>query len=159
LAGVPCVVTAVRSLSLWKQTWYRQWWYRPVDVLGARLATAITVNARALAEDFASWTWMRRERIHVVHNGLDPSHFLVDRRESRADLMRATGAPATAIMVGTVGRLAHEKDHKLFLRVLADARAAHPSLHGVIVGDGPLRAELEADVDRLGLSGAVSFLG
>jgi len=159
LARVPCVVTAVRSLSLWKQTWYRQWWYRPVDVLGARLATAITVNARALAADFAWWTWLRSDLIHVVHNGLDPSQFLVDRRASRTDLLRAAGAPDTAIIVGTVGRLAVEKDHKLFLRVLADVRRTRPDVHGVVIGDGPLREELETCAVSLGLSGAISFLG
>jgi glycosyltransferase involved in cell wall biosynthesis len=159
LARVPCIVTAVRSLSLWKQTWYRQWWYRPVDVLGARLASAITVNARALAADFAWWTWLRRDRIHVVHNGLDPSQFLVDRRASRTELLRAAGAPDAAFMVGTVGRLAHEKDHQLFLRVLADVRRTRPEVHGVVIGDGPLRADLEACAASLGISGAVSFLG
>jgi glycosyltransferase involved in cell wall biosynthesis len=159
LAGVPCIVTAVRSLSLWKQTWYRQWWYRPVDMLGARLATAITVNARALARDFASWTWMNEGRIHVVHNGLDPSRFVVDRRDSRGQLLIETDASDEAILVGTVGRLAHEKDHKLFLRVLADARRTNPRIHGVLIGDGPLRVELETYAMSLGLSDAVTFLG
>jgi glycosyltransferase involved in cell wall biosynthesis len=159
LARVPCIVTAVRSLSLWKQTWYRQWWLRPMDILGARLATAVTVNARALAADFASWTWMPDRRIHVVHNGLDPSRFLIDRSDSRACLLRAADASDSAIMVGTVGRLAHEKDHHLFLRMLAGARRTHANVHGVIIGDGPLRMELEAYAVSLGLACAVSFLG
>ena len=158
-ARVPTVVTAVRSLSLWKRTWYRQWWYRPVDVLGARLATAVTVNAAALVKDFASWTWMRQSRIHVVHNGLDPSRFLADRTESRRRLLRVAGAPDTAVLLGTAGRLAHEKDHRLFLRVLSEARRTHESVHGIIIGDGPLRAELEAYAARLGLASAISFLG
>ncbi|HLG55916.1 MAG TPA: glycosyltransferase [Vicinamibacterales bacterium] len=159
LAGVPCVVTAVRSLSLWKKTWYRQWWYRPVDILSARLATAVTVNARALAQDYAAWTWTRESRIDVVHNGLDPSRFLADRLDSRRRLLQAAHAQDEALLVGTVGRLAHEKDHKLFLRVLGEARRVYPNVHGVIVGDGPLRAELEAYAAGLGLADAVSFLG
>jgi glycosyltransferase involved in cell wall biosynthesis len=119
----------------------------------------VTVNARALATDFASWTWMREARIHVVHNGLDPSRFLVDRSDSRAYLRRVAHAPDDAIMVGTVGRLAHEKDHQLFLRVVAEARRTHVTLHGVVIGDGPLRVELETYAASLGLTGAVAFLG
>jgi len=159
LAGVPCVVTAVRSLSLWKKTWYRQWWYRPVDVLGARLASAVTVNAHALVSDYAEWTWIRPSRIDVVHNGLDPSRFLADRMAARRRLVESAGVAEDAVLLGTVGRLAHEKDHRLFLRVLGQAHRVNPALHGVVIGDGPLRAELEAYATELGLAGNVTFLG
>ena len=90
LAGVPCVVSAVRSLSLWKRTWYRRWWYRPVDIAAARVADVVTVNARALTDDYARWTWIPARRITVVHNGLNPAGLSVDREAARRD---AAGHP------------------------------------------------------------------
>jgi glycosyltransferase involved in cell wall biosynthesis len=159
LAGVPCVVSGVRSLSLWKRTWYRRWWYRPVDIAAARVADVVTVNARAVADDYAWWTGIPRRRISVVHNGLDPGTLRADRVASRRRLLSILGLDDTATIVGAVGRLAPEKGHEVFLRALAELRAANANVHGVIVGSGPTREPLAALASALGLEGAVQFLG
>jgi glycosyltransferase involved in cell wall biosynthesis len=159
LAGIPYVVTSVRSLSPGTYTWNRQWWHRIVDLIGSHAADAVTVNAEALAQDHARWAWMRRSRIDVVHNGLDPSRFLADRLDSRRRLLDLSKAPADAVFVGTVGRLAVEKDHALFLRVIREVRRRQPNAHGIIIGDGELNADLQRTAAELGLTDAVSFLG
>lgn len=160
LAGVPVVIASVRNLSVWKrERWYRKWWHRAADILGSWAADLVTVNARALVADHGRWAWTPRARMAVVHNGLDPSHFLADRRESRTRLLEATGAPAGAVFVGTVGRLAPEKDHATFLRVLAVVCRERPEVHGVIVGGGDLRPALAGLAEELGLAGRVTLLG
>jgi glycosyltransferase involved in cell wall biosynthesis len=61
-----------------------------------------------------------------------------------------------------VGRLTHKKAPITLLEAFAQARAAlAPSLHArlAMIGDGPLRAEVEAGVERLGLTGSVEILG
>ena len=58
-------------------------------------------------------------------------------------LQEATGASASALFVGTVGRLAHEKDQATFLRILANVRRVRRDVHGVVVGNGELRSALE----------------
>lgn len=159
LSGVPYVVTSVRSLSLWKRTWYRQWWFRIADVLGSHAADVVTVNAEALRRDHARWAWIPPSRISVVHNGLDPSRFLADRLDARRQLVEVSRAPIDAVFVGTVGRLAIEKDHALFLRMIGEVRRQQPNVHGVIIGDGVLNADLRRMAAELGLTDAVSFLG
>jgi glycosyltransferase involved in cell wall biosynthesis len=159
LAGVPRVIASVRNLSLWKRTWYRQWWLRAADALCSRAADVVTVNAQALAADHGRWALYPPARIDVVHNGLDPSQFAGDLRAARAGVRLAAGLDHDATVIGTVGRLAPEKDHLTFLRLLRQVRAARPEVHGVIVGDGQLRGQLEAAATELGLDGAVTFLG
>jgi glycosyltransferase involved in cell wall biosynthesis len=160
LAGVPLVIASVRNLSVWKrQWWYRTWWTRIADMLGSRAADVVTVNATALVEDHARWARMPQQRIEVVHNGLDPSHFTASRADGRRALLDLTGAPAGATLIGTVGRLAYEKDHETFLEVLARVRKRRPDVHGVVIGDGDRMAPLEQRAAALGLTGAVSFLG
>jgi len=56
---------------------------------------------------------------------------------------------------GFVGRLVKEKGVDVFL----DALAAVPGAHGLIVGDGPERAELTARAGRLGIAERVRFTG
>jgi glycosyltransferase involved in cell wall biosynthesis len=160
LAGVPLVIASVRNLSVWKrEAWYRKWWHRIGDALGSRAADVVTVNARALVQDHADWAWMSPRNIEVIHNGLDPARLAFDRAEARTLLQESTGASASALFVGTVGRLAHEKDQATFLRVLANVRRVRRDVHGVVVGNGELRGALERLAQELGLEGAVTFLG
>jgi glycosyltransferase involved in cell wall biosynthesis len=159
LAGVPRVIASVRNLSLWKRTWYRQWWFRLADVLGSRAADVVTVNAEALTSDHARWARYPVSRIRVVPNGLDPSMFLLDSREARKPVRTAAGLPGGSVVVGTVGRLAPEKDHCTFLRMIRIVREVRTDVHAVIVGDGQLRQQLEATAVELGIDTAVTFLG
>ncbi|HEY0839274.1 MAG TPA: glycosyltransferase, partial [Vulgatibacter sp.] len=77
----------------------------------------------------------------------------------KAALRRALGLPASAIVVGNVGRLAPQKNQAFLLEVLAAAAREEPSLRAVIVGDGPLRGPLIAKARGLGLEDRVMFMG
>jgi glycosyltransferase involved in cell wall biosynthesis len=159
LAGAPWVIASVRNLSLWKRTWYRQWWFRVADALCSRAADVVTVNAEALTTDHGRWAWYPSRRIEVVHNGLDPALFLGEVGDARARLRSVAGLPDDALVVGTVGRLAPEKDHLTFLRMMQIVRESHPEARGVIVGDGQLRNQLESLAAEMGLAAAVIFVG
>ena len=159
LAGAPHVIASVRNLSLWKRKWYRQWWFRTADTLSTHAADVVTVNAEALAADHGGWARYAPARIEVVPNGLEPSQFLVDAAEARRRVRDAAGLGADAVVVGTVGRLAPEKDHETFLRVIAAVRKDGTRAHGVIVGDGQLRARLESIAKGLAIDEHVTFLG
>ena len=58
-----------------------------------------------------------------------------------------------------VGRLAFEKGVDVLLRAFARLRAAHPEARLRLVGDGPLRGELDTLARALGLEGSVDFVG
>ena len=160
LAGVPLVIASVRNLSVWKrEAVHRRWWHRIGDALGSRTADVITVNAQALVDDHARWAWISPRRMRVVHNGLDPAALAFDRRESRAALLQLTGAAPGSVLLGTVGRLAQEKDQATFLRVLASLRVRRPEIHGILIGEGEMRPALERLARDLDLGGHLTFLG
>ncbi len=62
---------------------------------------------------------------------------------------------------GLVGRLVPIKNPELFLKALnlLSRGSSESPVQGRIIGDGPLRPELEETARRLGLQGTVSFLG
>ncbi len=159
LGGVPRLIGSVRNLSLWKRTWYAQRWFRPADAVATRLADRVTVNATPLVADHAAWTWLRPDRLAVVHNGLDPARVVAHGADARAWLRRTLQLPADAPIVGTVGRLAPEKDQEMFVRAVAMACAERPDLQAVIVGDGVMREVLERRIREHGLSARVHLLG
>jgi glycosyltransferase involved in cell wall biosynthesis len=160
LASVPVVIASVRNLSVWKrERWYRKWWHRAADVLASHAADKVTVNANALVRDHARWALMRPSPIEVVHNGLDPSQFVVDRREARRRLCAEVGVPEEAVLVGTVGRLAPEKDQATFIRLFSEVQRIRPEAHAVVIGNGDLRPRLESIAAGLGLARQLTFLG
>ncbi len=168
LAGVPRVVTSVRSLNPGNYPQWRRWWYRPADVLAARLADVVTVNARALATDHAGWALMDPRKIAVVHNGIEPASIGEDIGAARVWLRSQLRVPSDAAVLGIVGRLAVEKDQATFVRAVARlrrewetgaARGAPRPLRAVIVGDGPCEDPLRALVRELALDDCVTFLG
>lgn len=61
-------------------------------------------------------------------------------------------------VIVTVGRLAEQKDQRTLLRAFALSQEAAPS-RLVMLGDGPLRSDLEALSGELGIKGRVAFLG
>jgi glycosyltransferase involved in cell wall biosynthesis len=62
-------------------------------------------------------------------------------------------------VVGNVAALTDHKDHATLLRAAARLAARHDTVRFVIVGEGALRAPLEAQARALGLDGRVIFAG
>jgi glycosyltransferase involved in cell wall biosynthesis/peptidoglycan/xylan/chitin deacetylase (PgdA/CDA1 family) len=62
-------------------------------------------------------------------------------------------------VIGTAARLTHQKGIDCLLRAFAAVRAAEPRARLRIIGDGPLRGELEALAAALGVSDATEFAG
>jgi len=79
-------------------------------------------------------------RIHVVPNGIDVGRFKPD-PEARARARAELGIPQSSWLVGTVGRLAPEKDQGLLIRAMAPLLDERRQL--LVVGDGPEREALE----------------
>lgn len=97
------------------------------------------------------------ERISVVHSCTDLSRFegIVRKPGLRAEL----GVPEQAPLIGTLGALVGHKGHCTLLEAAARVLAAAPETFFVIVGEGPLRADLEAQAKALGISGRVRMPG
>ena len=63
------------------------------------------------------------------------------------------------VVLGIVGRLEPEKDHRTLLRAFQALIAHRQAARLLIVGDGSLRRELEAQCRALEIEGNVTFLG
>ncbi len=62
-------------------------------------------------------------------------------------------------MLGAVGRLVESKGFEMLIEAFAKASARQPDLQLAIIGEGPLRAVLQARIDALGLAGRVHLSG
>lgn len=76
-----------------------------------------------------------------------------------AEAFRARHRLAGQRVIVSVARLVERKGLALLLDALPSVLRSVPGTHLLVVGDGPERAALEAQTERLGLTGAVTFLG
>jgi teichuronic acid biosynthesis glycosyltransferase TuaC len=82
----------------------------------------------------------------VIHNGVDLERFVPGPKDS------------SPLMV-SVGRMAYQKGIDVLLRAFAEVRLSHPLWRLLILGDGPLKGEMERLAAELGLASSVCFRG
>ena len=100
-----------------------------------------------------------RSRFTVVPIGLDLDGFLAVGPHDGMGFRREIGAGPDDVLAVFVGRLAPIKRLDVLLEATGVARRAGSPLRLAIVGDGELRAQLEAQADALGISEWVTFCG
>ncbi len=149
--GKPLVVTARGSdINLIAQ--YRA--PRRMMRWAARRAAASIGVSKALADAIGEWD-IDPEKLHVMRNGVDLERFRpLAQDESRARL-GLRGSP----MLLSVGNLVPLKGHDLTIAAFASLLPDYPAAQLALVGTGPERARLEAQVRTLGLEGKVVFAG
>jgi glycosyltransferase involved in cell wall biosynthesis/capsular polysaccharide biosynthesis protein len=80
----------------------------------------------------------------------------------RASARKALGIPATAPVALCLARMVPQKRHDVLLDAWAELVAGAGTRKKamlLLAGDGPLRADLEAQAERLGITASVRFLG
>jgi len=98
-------------------------------------------------------------RVKVVGNGVDLARFRPATPHCRAEARAMLGLSADVPIVGTVTRFRVEKGNEYLLRAFAHILLAFPSARLVILGDGPLAADLHGIADQLGVSKSIDWLG
>ena len=101
------------------------------------------------------------DRIEVVYNGIDLTALGAERDNTRLspDLRQQLELPPDAVIVTQVARLDPIKDHPTAVRAMSHLAREGLSIHLVIVGDGPERSRIEAEIARHGLQAQVHLLG
>jgi glycosyltransferase involved in cell wall biosynthesis len=154
LAGVPNVVATEHSLGdgqIEGRPTSRG--VRALYLATERLGQTTIAVSNTVAERLQAWG-VHRDRVEVVPNGIDAAELRYD-PALRAATRQRLGIPATARVVGTVGRLVPTKRIDELIR----AMALVPDATLLVVGDGPERSALATLAEELGLGARVVFAG
>jgi glycosyltransferase involved in cell wall biosynthesis len=141
IAGAACGVPVVATIH------GRQLTLRDVEALQLGEGHAVMVCEYGLAQ--ARLLGIDASRVSWIPNGVDTQRF----SPSPARIA------SQSVTVGFVGRLAPEKGPLDFVRVAALLLHATPTLRFRIIGDGPLRGEVESAVVRSSLADRVELVG
>ncbi len=118
-------------------------------------ADAIIVPARGLREHLVRDFDIPEKKIAVIPNPVASGHITAAMHESIAHPWFERHDRPILLNAGVLDA---QKNQKLLLRAFAQVRKNLPS-RCVILGEGPLRGELEAQAKTLGVAEEVAFLG
>lgn len=93
----------------------------------------------------------------TVLNGVNTKTFVRGNENERIRIRTKYAIPNDAVLVGTVAVFRFQKRLDLWLEVLKASISYNPKIYGIIIGAGPLEAELFAKHKILGLEGKVFF--
>ena len=97
------------------------------------------------------------DKLSLIENGIDLNRF--DQKFSREEVLFRLGLPTGVRWIIIVGRLVPLKGHRFLVEAMALLAKDFPDLGLLIVGDGECEPFLREQVENLGLSSRVVFLG
>lgn len=153
LARVPVMIATDHGHDPWKT-----WRHTAFD----RVLLRYTALRIGVSQDVVDLIKAREnpppEKLAMIPNGVDPERFKageIERNAVRAEL----GISDDAVLVGAVGRLAEPKALHVLIEAVSHLVKRVPQARLVLVGDGPLKPELEKQAAGLGVSDRVLFAG
>lgn len=151
LAGTPIVVHTVHGWSFHDHMPpLTRWTYILLERACARFTHALVAVAEGdVAKGLAAGIGVPGQ-YRVIRSAIPLAEFEPDRAD-RVKVRAALGIPAGAPVIGNVGRFSTQKDPLAWIAVAARVAARNPDVRFLLVGDGPLRPQVEAALDAAGI--------
>jgi glycosyltransferase involved in cell wall biosynthesis len=149
-AGVPLLVTSIRSERNGSPG--QDWLMRLTNWMDH----CQTTNSQQVADSLRQRGLLSPGKSRVIPNGIDPDALTASAAE-RVRLRGELKLEQNEFVWLAIGRLLPQKDYPTLLEAFAPL-GRHPA-RLLIAGRGPLLAELQQQVDRLGVSSQTVFLG
>ncbi len=159
-AGVPMRIchSHIDSTALEAQAgWLRRQYFKLMTHWIDRYATlglgcSDVASANLFGKD---WKTDRRWQIYYCSIDLQPFAQQVDAASVRAEL----GIPAAAFVIGHVGRFQEQKNHTFLLDIFVAVLKQEPQAYLLLVGEGPLRSQIEQEAIAKGIGAHTIFAG
>lgn len=128
-----------------------------VDRFLGKFTDFITVPSEAIRQSIIERENISGEKIGVIHNFVDMARFSisVDSNSKRTEL----GLEQEDIVIGCVGSLSEHKGQRHLVDAAPRVIDSFPKAKFLLVGEGPLRSELEEKIKSMDLNGKVVLSG
>jgi L-malate glycosyltransferase len=141
-------VATVTTVHSWKRSSETPLIYAWLDARQVRAFDRIIAVAPDILQA-ARRSHCAEHKLRLILNGVDMARFAP----------RTERIGVNNLIIGSVGRLVAEKGYSNLLLAAVEICRVHPKVQFLLVGDGPLRGELEAQATQLGIAARVIFAG
>ena len=131
--------------------------YRLLYRLSARSVNGFIAVADGVKTELLETIGPIDDKITVILNGVDIRRY--QRPVDKGAIRDKLGLTEQARLITTVGTFKRQKGHAYLIEAVAALVLQFPDLHILLIGDGDLRAALQAQTSSLGLKQRIHFLG
>lgn len=128
-----------------------------VERLLLRRTNRVVTVSEDLRRRMVNSSGLNDERIVTIRNGIDVEEFF--HPEYRNEIRESLGIRTGSFLIGNIARLVSLKNHRFLLDVFSILLKECRQVRLVLVGDGPLREDLEDYAKKMGVWDSVLFLG
>jgi glycosyltransferase involved in cell wall biosynthesis len=158
LAAKLAGVRGVATVHLHTETSCRLRLYKIIDLFALRFFPKVIAVSEHLRQELIS-RGLSKEKVVTIHAAIDLEAFLGGVPHNDRNLRDILNIGNDQHVISIVGRLTPQKGHGYFLKGAKRILEALPQTRFLVIGDGPLRMELEKLAISSGIDRAVSFLG
>ncbi|WP_307311800.1 glycosyltransferase family 1 protein [Neobacillus driksii] len=97
-------------------------------------------------------------KVRILKNGIDINQF-ESKKNYRKSVSEELGIPDNSKIIGHVGRFSESKNHIFILKILKELLEKDSSFFALLIGEGPLKKQIEKDAQTLGILKHIRFLG
>src|SRR3989304_1717172 len=154
MAGVKYIISTKHGYNEFRYNKF----YAMLDRISSYFQYKIITISNALGRFLNEIEGLSPDKMVTIYYGLDETR-MSSSGSNQTDLRLELGIPHTAKLLCCIGRLIPIKGFKHIIEAIPLILNEFPAIRLVIVGDGPLRTELESLVKELNLSEYVHLLG
>ncbi len=136
----------------------RKCWTLWLDRLTFGLSLGYVSNSQAAIDFLVSHGYDKR-KFWLIRNGIDTKPFYRRTGIEKAAIKREYELPLDKLIITCVANLRPPKGHEYLIQALHELKGESPDFLSLLVGDGPLRENLEKLVQTLKLEEQIRFLG
>ena len=125
---------------------------------GMRRVDAVVTVAQWVRDRLAQKCGLERGQIEIVPNGVE-ALTVANPRHERLRLRRMLGIPDSAMVAGSIGRLAPVKNFGMVIDAVEKLVRRQLDLHLILVGDGPELSFLKTRLENSSMAQRVHFVG
>ena len=130
---------------------------RIMDKILSYMTDRIVVVAEFLKQNLVKKEWIDPVSIAIIYNGIDGDEFI--REFDRDAIFKELNIALAAKIIGIVARLDSIKNHRCLIKAMKKISSRLPDVILLVIGDGPLRGELEELAAAEQLQKNILFLG
>jgi glycosyltransferase involved in cell wall biosynthesis len=128
-----------------------------MDCLSERYVEKFIAVSESLRKVLIEGRGIAPHRVVRIYNGIELDKYHPDLKET--SFRKKWGIRPAVPIVGAIGRMVWQKGFKFFIKAIPDIVEVAPDARFLLVGDGPLRPDLENLARKLNIYDRVIFTG
>ena len=122
-----------------------------------RCATALF----ACGDDAAKWMWgkkaFNKRKVYIMKNAIQAERFSFS--PEKRECIRQEYNVTDKFVIGNVARFSYQKNHEFLIKIFAELKKVNSNAVLMLIGRGELKNDIKKQVEELGLTDSVLFMG